>query len=129
MSQRTPSHWCAMRESSPSIACWSAGLAVVQLERVRPAREVRIAAVSEDPASARGFDATVVLRLGGEELFRYPPRTIPGARQPRDDPPDGGTASSTYRVVTAVLRNSLRHWTLVYFAAPPCRRGLLFSRA
>ncbi len=70
MSQRTPSHWRAMRLSSPSIASLQGRVAVVQLERVRPAVEVGVAPVSQDARAVARLDAAVVLGLRGELLLR-----------------------------------------------------------
>ncbi len=80
MSQRTPSHCVAIRLSSPSIASCRAGVAVVQLERVGPAVEVRVAAVGEDAASRPRRRPRVVLRLVGEELLvaRHEPVRVLG---------------------------------------------------
>ena len=52
MSQRTPSHCPAILTSSPIIASCVAGIAVVELQRVRPAGEIGIAAVGQQQVAA-----------------------------------------------------------------------------
>ena len=46
------------------------GIAIVQLQRVGPTGEVRVAAVGQDAAPAAGVDTAVVLRLRRELLLR-----------------------------------------------------------
>ena len=70
MSQRTPSHWRAMRASSPQHRLLEGRVAVVQLERVRPAVEVRVAPIRQDARPPARLHAAVVLRLRGELLLR-----------------------------------------------------------
>ena len=68
MSQRTPSHALRDRAELGEHRLREAAVAVVELERVGPAGEVRVAAVGEDAARRRrarrqfvGFAAQVVL--------------------------------------------------------------------
>ena len=66
MSQRTPSHCPAILSSSPIIASCSRRVAVVELQRVGPAGEVRIAAVGEQQVARFASDPGVVLRRAGQ---------------------------------------------------------------
>ena len=72
MSQRTPSQRCGDGAQLADLRLAEAGVPVVELERVRPAVEVGIAAVGEDRRAARAAtrgDARVVLRLAREVVL------------------------------------------------------------
>ena len=69
MSQRTPSHCPAMLSSSPIIACCSVRVAVVELQRVGPAVEVRVAAVGEQQRAVLRLHPAVVLRRARQVLL------------------------------------------------------------
>ncbi len=66
MSQRTPSHWPAIFSSSPIMACLGGGVAVVELEGVRPAGEEGVAPVSQEQITPGALDPGVVLRGPGQ---------------------------------------------------------------
>ena len=70
MSQRTPSHWRAIRRELAEHRLLQGRVAVVQLERVRPAVEVGVAPVGQDARARARPDAAVVLGLRGELLLR-----------------------------------------------------------
>ena len=46
------------------------GVGVIELKRIRPAREVRVAAVGKDPFATLTLDPSVILRSVGKVLFR-----------------------------------------------------------
>ena len=70
MSQRTPSHWRAIRLQLAEHRLLESGVAVVQLERVRPAVEVRVAPVRQDARALARLHAAVVPGRCDELLFR-----------------------------------------------------------
>ncbi len=70
MSQRTPSHWLRDPLELAEHRLLERGVAVVQLERVRPAIEVRVAPVRQDARALSRLHAAVVLRRCGELLLR-----------------------------------------------------------
>ena len=70
MSQRTPSHWPRNPRELAEHRLLEGGVAVVQLKRVRPAVEVRVAPVRQDARAIARLHATVVLGRRGELLLR-----------------------------------------------------------
>ena len=105
MSQRTPSHCPAIFSSSPIIACCSGRVAVVELQRVGPAGEVRVAAVGEQQRRRFSFvrDSSCAGRAPGHSRCRG--QSSPDARRPRGDPAPCGSgrsrASASVRVFAA----------------------------
>ena len=69
MSQRTPSHCPAIGSSTASIAVPEPAVPVVHLERVGPAREVRVPSVGQHARAGACLDADVVVRLAREVLL------------------------------------------------------------
>ena len=69
MSQRTPSHCPAIFTSSRDHRLLSGRVAVVELQRVGPAGEIRIAAVGEHQVALRSRDPRVVLRRARQVLL------------------------------------------------------------
>ena len=69
MSQRTPSHCPAILVSSPIIACCKFRVAVVELQRIGPAVEVRVAAVGEHHRAVLRLHAAIVLRRASQITF------------------------------------------------------------
>ena len=66
MSQRTPSHCPAILAQLADHRLLQVRVAVVELQRVGPAVEVRVAAVGEDQRAALRLHAAVVLRRAGQ---------------------------------------------------------------
>ena len=69
MSQRTPSHCPAIFDQLADHRFLRRRVAVVELQRVGPAREVRIAAVGQQQIAALALDPGVVLRRPGQVQF------------------------------------------------------------
>ena len=90
MSHRTPSHCPAIRSSSPSIASLQCRVAVVELEGVRPAVEVRVAAVGEDALRRAG----PVLRRRREMLLGPVDEVLRVLRRPTGGPAPRGSGRS-----------------------------------
>ena len=69
MSQRTPSHCPAIFDQFADHRLLQGGVGVVELQRVGPAGEIRIAAVGQDQIAPLAFDPGVVLRSAGQVVF------------------------------------------------------------
>ena len=70
MSQRTPSHCPLIFTQLVHHRLLRGRVAVVELERVRPAREVRVTAVGQDPGTLPPLHPGVVLRRPGQVELR-----------------------------------------------------------
>ena len=69
MSHRTPSHWRGDAQEFTEQGVLQRRVAVVQLQRVGPPGEVRVAAVRKNPVAGRGLETPVVLRFGRQLLL------------------------------------------------------------
>ena len=64
-----PSHCAAIVASSPICATCSAGIGIVELQRVHPSGEIGIAPIGQDPRAVIGLDPIVVPRRRGQRLL------------------------------------------------------------